>query len=227
MACGNSSCPFYDAESQCIVADAVRKVTFKKGAVLFLQGQPSSSLYALTDGMVKICTHTADGCERIVGLSVPSNLLVGLQSIRDERHVYTAVAVTAVRACEINDRAVLDGAQDRADVAIRLVAALNAQLAHSRALVEVMGHKFASAKIASFILTMTPKSGHGICCLGLPCSRLDMARLLGLTEETVCRLMASMKRMGAISGPRGKIEVSDWKKLQAIADGHSGGELAA
>lgn len=227
MPCGNCSCPFYDAESQCIVTDAVRKVTFKKGAVLFLQGQPSSSLYSLTEGMAKICTHTPDGREQIVGLSGPSNLLIGLQSIGDERHAYTAVAVTAVTACEISDRAVLDGAQDRGDVAMRLVAALNAQLAHSRALVEVMGHKFAAAKIASFILLMTPKSGHGVCCYGLPFSRMDMASLLGLTEETVCRLMASMKRTGAITAPRGRIEVGDWNQLQTIVDGHSGRELVA
>ena len=227
MSCGNRSCPFYDAESQCIVADAVQKVTFKKGAILFLQGQPSSSLYSLSDGIVKICTHTSDGWEQIVGLGGPTNLLVGLQSIREDRYVYTAVAITPVHACEISDRAVLDGCQDRSDVAMRLVAGVNAQLAHSRALVEVMGHKFAAAKIASLILLMTPKSGHGVCFFGLPFSRLDMASLLGLTEETVCRLMADMKRTGAIHAPRGRIEIRDWNKLQAISDGHPGGELAA
>jgi hypothetical protein len=54
-----------------------------------------------------------------------------------------------------------------------------------------------------------------------------MASVLGLTEETVCRLMANMKRTGAINAPRGRIEVRDWNKLQAIADGHSSEELAA
>jgi CRP/FNR family transcriptional regulator len=227
MLCGNNSCPFFDVENQCIVTDAVQQVSFDKGAVLFLKGQSSSSLFALTAGMVKICTNTSDGWEQIVGLSGPSNLLVGLQSIRDERHAYTGIAVTSVRACEISDRAVLDGVQDNGDVAMRLVAALNAQLAHSRALVEVLGHKFAAAKIASFILLMTPKSGHGVCFFGLPFSRLDTASLLGIREETVCRLMAGMQRAGAIHAPRGKIEIRDWNKLQAIADGHTGGELAA
>ncbi len=227
MSCGNNSCPFYDAESQCTVADAVQRVTFKKGAVLFLQGQSSSSLFSLTYGMVKICTHTADGWEQIVGLSGPSNLLVGLQSIRDERHAYTAIALTAVKACEISDRALLDSAEDKSDIAMRMMIATNAQLAHSRALVEVMGHKFAASKIASFILLMTPKTAHSVCFFGLPFSRLDTASLLGLSEETVCRLMAGMQRMGAIHAPRGKIEIRDWNKLQAIADGHTGGELAA
>jgi hypothetical protein len=40
-----------------------------------------------------------------------------------------------------------------------------------------------------------------------------------LTEETVCRLMAGMKREGAIHAPRGRIEIRDWDQLHAIADG--------
>jgi hypothetical protein len=52
---------------------------------------------------------------------------------------------------------------------------------------------------------------------------MDMANLLGLREETVCRLMADMQRSGAIHAPRGKIDVQDWKLLQAVANKHFGG----
>jgi CRP-like cAMP-binding protein len=181
MPCGNSACPFFElqagngsfsgAEIQCIVTDAVQPVSFKQGEVLFLQGQASSSLYALTKGMVKICTHTPDGREQIVGLSNPDNLLVGLQSLNDQRYAYTGIAATAVRACKINHRTLLARVQDKGDVAMRLIRAVNAQLAHSRALMEVMGHKCAAAKIASFILLMTPKSEHGNCRFALPTER--------------------------------------------------------
>jgi CRP/FNR family transcriptional regulator len=104
---------------------------------------------------------------------------------------------------------------------MRLVGAVNAQLAHSRALMEVMGHKSAAAKIAAFILLMTPKSEKGSDRFELPFSRLEMASLLGLSEETVCRLMANMKRSGAIYAPRGKVEIRDWKQLHAISNGTS------
>ena len=237
MSCGNSSCPFFElqaensplseAEIQCIVTDAVQKVEFGRGETLFLQGQSSSSLYSLTSGTVKICSHTPDGREQIVGLSSPGNLLVGLQSINDERYAYSGIAATPVQACKINHRTLLASVQDRVEVAMRLIGAVNAQLAHSRSLMEAMGHKCAAAKIASFILLMTPKSDHGNCGFSLPFSRMEMASLLGLSEETVCRLMASMKRAGAIYAPRGKIEIRDWDRLQAIVDGQSGGQLVA
>jgi CRP/FNR family transcriptional regulator len=210
-----------------MISDTVQKVKFRKGEVLFLQGQSSASLYSLTSGMVKICSHTSDGRQQIVGLSSSGDLLVGLQSINDERYAYSAAAATAVNACKINHRALLEQVQDRGDLAMRLIEAVNAKLAHSRALVQVMGHKNAAAKIASFILLMTPKSQHGNCRFTLPVSRMDIASLLGLSEETVCRLMANMKRTGVIYAPRGNIEIRDWEHLQAIADGAASEHAAA
>ena len=232
MSCSNGNCPFSELRAEngplselhitCIVADAVQKVVFKPGEILFLQRQSSSSLYSLTDGMVKICSHTANGREQIVGLSSPGNLLLGLQSMNEDRHAYTAVAETAVRACKINHRILLAHVHDMPDLAMRLIAAINAQLAHSRAMMEVMGHKCAAAKVASFILLMTPKSEHGNCNFSMPFSRMEMASILGLSEETVCRIMASIKRAGAVYAPRGKIEIRDWSQLHAIAEGDLG-----
>ena len=215
------------AELQCMLNDSVQRTTFRHGEILFMQGQPSACLFAVSDGMVKICTHNPDGREQIVGLSSPQSLLVGLQSLNDDRYAYSAIAASNVRACKINHRTLIDHVRDRGDLAMRLIEALNSQLAHSRSLMEVLGHKCAAAKIASFILLMTPKSDKANGGFALPFSRLEIASLLGLSEETVCRLMANMKREGAINAPRGRIEIRDWDRLHAIADGKTKGNLQA
>jgi CRP/FNR family transcriptional regulator len=229
MPCSNCDCPFQEiralngsdlsAELQCMLDDSVQPVTYRQGEILFMQGQPSACLFAVSDGMVKICTHNPDGREQIVGLSSPQSLLVGLQSLNDDRYAYSAIAASNVKACRINHRTLIERVRDRGDLAMRLIHAMNAQLAHSRSLMEVLGHKCAAAKIASFILLMTPKSKNGNGGFALPFSRLEIASLLGLSEETVCRLMANMKREGAIHAPRGRIEIRDWDRLHAIADG--------
>ena len=229
MSCNNDLCPFFqiraqigepkEVEKNCVVADAIQHVSFKRGEVLFLQGWLSTSLYSLKKGTVKICSNSADGHERIVGLSSPGNLLVGLQSITDNRYAYTGIAETAVSACKINHKALLDHLSDEPDLAMRLIEAMSAQLANSRALMEVMGHHCAAAKIASFILLMMPKSAHENCGFPLPFSRMEMANILGLSEETVCRIMAGLKRSGALLAPRGKVEIRDWEQLNSISNG--------
>ena len=226
MNCGNKICPFHnlredhptDPDLSCLITDAVKQVRFAKGDMLFAQGQPSSSVFSLGSGIVKISSTSADGREQIVGMSTPGKLLLGLQSIADESYEYTAVAETDVSACKIQHRGLLQAVQKHGDVALRLITSINAQLAHSRSLMKVMGRKCAAAKIASFIQLIIPSSTHGNKRFALPFSRSEIADLLGLSEETVCRQMAKLKRRGVLYAPRGKIEVLDWKQLQLVAD---------
>ena len=228
MSCSILICPFHeqqasgyvssDSDMNCLITDTVKQVRFAKGEILFVQGQHSDSIFSLSTGIVKITHHTADGREQIVGLSTPGNLLAGLQSFSSEFYEYSAVAEAETTACKIRHRALLRTAQKKSEVALRLIDSINAQLAHSRALMRVMGHKCASAKIASFIKLIIPSSEHANKRLTLPFSRGEIANLLGLSEETVCRQMASMKRQGILNAPRGKIEILDWDQLQTVAD---------
>ena len=57
----------------------------------------------------------------------------------------------------VRHRALLKALQEQPEISLRLISALNAQLAHTRALMEVMGHKKAAEKIAAFILLMAPE----------------------------------------------------------------------
>jgi len=227
MPCNNCECPFYEVHSgdaelsaalRCVITDAVKEVRFASGEELFAEGQPRASLFAIHKGLVKITSHTSDGRERIVGLSHPGKMLVGLQSLNDEHYQYSAVAASDVVACKIRHRALLTAVRNQGEVAMRLIDAINTQLRYSRALLNAMGHKSAAAKIASLLLLVAPKSVRGRQRFMLPFSRGDIANMLGLSEETVCRQMAEFKRMDVLYAPRGSVEVHDWQKLQAIAE---------
>jgi len=231
MSCNNCNCPFQkilaekdslsSAKFQCLLEESVQRVSFEQGEVLFMQGQPSACLFTISEGLVKICSYNSEGHEQIVGLSSPHNSLVGLQSMSDERYWYSAIAASDVKACKINHRTLLGRIRGDSDIAMRMIYAMNTQIAHSRSLTEVLGHKCAAAKIASFLLLLTPKAARFNGGFSLPFSRLEIASLLGLSEETVCRMMASMRREGAIVAPRGRVEIRDWDRLHAIADGKS------
>ena len=228
MACPNSKCPFSEVKSGngstepaaavCTITDVVKQVHYLAGENLFTKGEKSSCLYAVTDGLVKIINHSPDGREQIVGLSSPTALLTGLQTLEEEEHQYSAVAATNVSACRLRHRALLTSVKSGSEIAVRLISAINAQLAHSRALMRVLGQRCAAAKIASFIKLVFPEPQHGNERYTLPFSRLEIADMLGLSEETVCRQMAKMKRRGILYAPRGGIQVYDWAQLNAIAD---------
>jgi len=225
MACSSLECPFYappkgDGHSNevCLVVDSVKQVRFDKGDVLFRQDQPSCGIYALTSGVVKIFSVTPDGQEQIVGFANRHRLMVGLQSLSHKSYADSAVAETAVTACKIRKRALLAAVSEDPEVTFHLIGALNRQLAMSRALVRVAEHHGAAAKVAALIVLLCPDYENGRVDYPLPFSRSEIAGILGLSEETVCRQMAKMKRDGLFYAPRGRIKIQDWDKLQAVAN---------
>src|SRR5210317_1467562 len=228
MSCRNLECPFTlgprgngeskSRELNCLVADSVKEVTFSKGDFLFSQDQPSCCVYVLTHGLAKILSVTPDGHEQIVGFANPHKLMVGLRSLSNSCYSDSVVAETSVTACKIRKRALLAAVARDPKVAFRLIDAINAQLAMSRALIRTAEHHGAAAKIAAFLLLLLPDRKHSKKRHVLPVSRAEIANILGLTEETVCRQMAEMKRQDILYAPRGSIEVHDWDGLRAIAD---------
>ena len=225
MMCRNSECPFYlqrdgngePKSCECLVADSVKEVTFSKGDFLFSQDQPSCCVYVVTSGLAKIVSVTPDGHEQIVGFANPHKLMVGLRSLSNSNYADSAVAETKITACKIRKRSLLAAVSEDPTIAFRLIDAMNAQLAMSRAMIRAGEHHGAASKIAAFLLLLLPEEDSAE-RLEFPFSRKEIADILGLSEETVCRQMASMKRHDILYAPRGSIEIHDWSQLRAIAD---------
>jgi CRP/FNR family transcriptional regulator len=228
MTCANKECPFFvkpignggrsNKKEQCLVCDSVKQVSFSKGDILFSQNDPSCCVYALTSGVVKLCDVSTSGDEQIVGFSSPHKLMVGLRSLSKDTYSDSAVAETDVTACKIRKRALLTAVADEPQVAIRLIDAINSQLSMSRELMRVTEHHGAKAKIAAFLVLVVPQLNGGGSRVEFPFSRSEMAGLLSLSEETVCRQMAAMRRDGILYAPRGHMEIKNWDRLRDIAD---------
>ena len=76
----------------------------------------------------------------------------------------------------------------------------------------------ASERVAAFLLEMFERRDRRK-ALDLPMSRNDIADYLGLTIETVCRVLSIFKRSGAIAIPNPhRIELLDRTALEAMGD---------
>ena len=228
MPCVNPECPF-DASKKnecapagphecCLVFDSVKQVRFSKGDTIFSQNEASCCVYALSSGIVKLCDVSHSGHEQIVGLASPHRLMIGLRSLSRPVYSVSAIAQTDVTACKIRKRSLVTAMSHDPEVAIRLIEALNCLLDLSRELTRVGEHHGARSKIAAFITLLMPHLNGGGRYLDFPFSRAEMAGLLGLTEETVCRQMAELRRERVLYAPRGRIEILDWNALQDAAN---------
>lgn len=76
----------------------------------------------------------------------------------------------------------------------------------------------APERVSSFLLELSERrdTPHAV---EVPMSRMDIADYLGLTIETVCRILSSFKRDGMIGIPAPhRIELRDREGLMALCD---------
>jgi CRP/FNR family transcriptional regulator len=189
-----------------------------QGATLFSEGDPATNVYQVVSGTLRLYKALPDGRRQITGFLSAGHLL-GL-SLND-LHLYTAEAITEVNLRRY-PRAWFDRLVDEVPgLARRLLAATSDELRAAQDQMLLLGRKTAEERIASFLLTLADRQG-GAAVVDVPMSRSDIADYLGLTMETVSRMLAKMKHDGIIALPcAARIELRNRRRLAELAAGET------
>ena len=155
------------------------------------------------------------GHEQILGLLVAGQL-TGFET-SDATYPYTATALTPVEVCCITHKEMLRVLEENPTVALSVIQLFHDELTQAQAMIRNLGIKAAHARVASFILSLFPVGADPAESLPLVLSRLEIAELLGLSEETVSRVFAEFKRKGLIEAPRGEIRLLDVGQLKRLS----------
>jgi CRP/FNR family transcriptional regulator len=100
----------------------------------------------------------------------------------------------------------------------------SSELSAAREQMLLLGRKTARERVASFLIGLSARearlgtpSGH----VQLPMTRTDIADYLGLTTETVSRVVTEFRRRGLIRlGGFGVVHLLDPARLEATGDGY-------
>lgn len=201
-------------EQACDIQGLLSRRTLAPDAILFRQGEQSDWLYVVRGGQIKLAINGPDGQEQIVRIAVAGQL-IGYDTVNDLHHPYTATALTPARLCGIRHRDMLRVLEQNLEVSRRMVQILNEELSQAQALIHILGQKSSAEKIALFLLSLLPEQDRfdSLANIPLPLSRREIADMLGLTEETVSRLMAELQRKRIIEAPRGHVRILDRQTL--------------
>jgi CRP/FNR family nitrogen fixation transcriptional regulator len=179
------------------------------------QGDQAAWCYRVISGCVRVVNLMEDGRRQISEFLMPGDTL-GFDAL--EIYDFAAEAVSDVVLRRYPRRMVDALAERNVPLARRLrdVISTSLRTAHSRLV--LLGRKTASERIASFLLEMVerlPQARANI--LDLPMSRTDMADHLGLTIETVCRVLGHLRRDSTIAINRSSITIRNTAALEQMA----------
>lgn len=193
---------------------------FKTGKVLYLEDAAVESLYLLQAGSVKLTKFMSDGREQILNIVKPDHL-IGLEGLFLDKYTTTAEALTEATVLSIEKKALTELIKSDIQIAFKMMESLNDELETAKRMLLDLGLKTARERMASFLLSqISPADAEKKeeITLQLALSRKEIASVLGLTQETVIRILSDFNATHLIHLDGKMITVKNVKRLKMIAE---------
>ncbi len=158
---------------------------------IFAEGDSSEFCYRVVAGSVRLVKLMADGRRQIAEFQLP-HVLFGFE-VCDLRYL-AAEAVVDTTLIRYPRRRIEALAEKNPEFAryLREMSSGSLRRAHERML--LLARKSAPERVATFLEEMAERTGDEAATVELPMSRLDIADYLGLTLETVSRVLNRLHR---------------------------------
>ncbi len=188
----------------------LRRRHYRKGEVIFVQGDPGTTLYLINSGRVRITITSPRGQEVILALRGPGDFF-GEQSLLDgEPRSADAIAHEPSELLLLPRSDFLHFLEARPKLALRLLTSLSRRLRHSTQMVQDAAFLDVPGRLARVLLDLA-ESGSLTDQGTVVTSRLtqtELAGLVGATRESVNKWLGFYERQGMIRRERGRIIVT-------------------
>jgi CRP/FNR family nitrogen fixation transcriptional regulator len=194
------------------------KVRYTRNETIFNDGDEATNCYKVISGAVRLCKHMADGRRQIADFLLAADFFGFMQF---GNYKFTAEAVGDVVLLCYRQKQVARLSSSMPNLRCRLLILLSQRLLGMQDHLVMLGRQTAKERVASFLLHIAERSDaeEGV-TFDLPMSRQDIADYLGLTIETVCRMLSELKRERIIAIPTlSQVVLSDMDALQALTEG--------
>ena len=188
---------------------------YRKGQLIFTEGEVSRGFCVLAAGTVKIYRLGPDGRERII------HVVAAGDSFAEAAMFMTAYPATAealstatVLWIEKNGFKQLLGHDSK--LSFKIIGALVQRLNHLRNVLTDLTLKEVPARFASYVLSLPAQPGQPI---RSNISKTTLAQMLGTTKETFSRLLARLCQHRVLTYRGNLIRVGNRTRLEKIASG--------
>lgn len=221
-----------DADIEALLASSqVRLVRYKKGEIIFREGDVPQRLFLLVSGAVRILKDTYSGRQIFLGEIRKPGVMFGEVYLFIEQHAYDMFtqALVPTELLEISSRMLTQGAADEAygaeanDPRVRQRARLQGILQRNllrdfarkayqmNNMLKVLASGSLRGKIARYLM-LQPRQEDGT--IRLPESRESTAIYLAVSRPALSRELSAMQKEGVLSVESRTIRILDQERLE-------------
>ena len=193
----------------------------ERDEALYKMGEPFRNLYAVRFGHFKTYQINAAGESQITGFQMAGELL-GMDAISGDRHHCDAVALEDSEVCEI-PFAHLEELFGEVPALLRHFHRIMSQeITREQNVMLLLGNMRAEQRFAVFLINLSARyaaRGYSATRFQLRMSREDIGNYLGLTIESISRLLSRFKKLGLVQVDKREVVLLEPARLKAMAAG--------
>lgn len=198
-----------------------RRKKVARGSILYRIDDPFTSLYAIRLGHFKTFQVNPNGDQQITGFQMAGELL-GMDAISGDRHLCDAMALEDSEVCEVPFQRLEELFSNIPTLLRHFHRIMSQEITREQNVMLLLGNMRADQKFAAFLVNLSSRyaaRGYSSTHFQLRMSREEIGNYLGLTIESISRLLSKFKKEGLLRVTNREIEVLDLPKLKAVAAG--------
>ncbi|MDQ1813008.1 fumarate/nitrate reduction transcriptional regulator Fnr [Massilia sp. CCM 9210] len=188
---------------------------------LYQMDEPFRNLYAIRFGHFKTYQVNAGGEQQITGFQMAGELL-GMDAISGDRHHCDAVALEDSEVCEIPFARLEELFGEVPTLLRHFHRIMSQEITREQNVMLLLGNMRAEQRFAVFLVNLSARyaaRGYSATSFQLRMSREDIGNYLGLTIESISRLLSRFKKQGWIGVDKREMTLLDPAMLKALAAG--------
>jgi len=193
---------------------------YKKGQVIFYEGNQPQGLYCLNSGKVKIHKLGDDGKEQIVRLAKKGSVIGYRALLSGDNYYATATALEDTLVCFFSKSIYLNLLMTKPQFSMRTIQMLASDLKTAEQMITNMAQKHVRERMAAALLMLTEFFGleEDASTINTVLTREDIGNIAGTTTETSIRVLSDLNLSKIIKLNGKKIKILNHKELQRIAN---------
>jgi CRP-like cAMP-binding protein len=197
------------------VAGLCRQRFLSRGEVLFVQGDACSAFFLLCSGYIKLYAGRDRRHSKIVEVIEPGETFAEAALFSGQGYPVTAEAIDDSELVAVEGFAFFRFVQQHPHLSWKMLATLSRRAHQLVKQLEALTLLNAEQRVCAYLLEHSDSTAPECMVRHIPPRRADLAGILGLSAETLCRVLSKLKRQGLIEARDSRIVVLDHHALRA------------
>lgn len=216
----NSLFASLDEYSKSIIRQTSICKSYKKGDLIYEEGNKPFGLICLITGKAKIVKKGVSGRDQIVRMAKPVGFIGYRAFFADENHIASAEVLEDSIVCIMKTELILGIVRSNSDIAMNVIRALATDLGFSNRRTVTLTQKHIRGRLAESLLVLKETYGYedDNRTLKVRLSREDIANLSNMTTSNAIRTLSNFASEGLLELNGKQIKILDMETIERVSN---------